>query len=182
MCLQLEFSCVFTFSLPGVLYREFRDIMRILTTFLGKIHRNPALVENFCRRPKSVHQYCAKGSPTNTLKALWCICVFLLFPLKQAFWYKKQKVFLPVEALEFSELKTPLVYALFPLILGDLRRNCGLGGFGLPGGRRLGLMSGARPQISARKINKRSVSVRNGLRHDLGVQRLESKLHRCQNL
>ena len=40
-----------------------------------------------------------RGSPTTTLKALWCICIFLLFPS-----------FLPAEALEFSELKTPLVY------------------------------------------------------------------------
>ena len=37
------------------------------------------------RRPKSIHQYCAKGSPTNTLKPLWCICIFLLFPLKTRF-------------------------------------------------------------------------------------------------
>ena len=37
------------------------------------------------RRPKSIHQCCAKGSPTNTLKALWCICIFSLFPLKASF-------------------------------------------------------------------------------------------------
>ena len=37
------------------------------------------------RRPKSIHQYCAKGSPTTTLKALRCICIFLLSPLKTSF-------------------------------------------------------------------------------------------------
>ena len=39
------------------------------------------------RRPKSIHQCCAKGSPTTTLKALWCICISCFFPWKQAFWY-----------------------------------------------------------------------------------------------
>ena len=28
--------------LVGALYREFREVMRILTTFLGKAHRNPS--------------------------------------------------------------------------------------------------------------------------------------------
>ena len=28
-----------------------------------------------------------RGSLTNTLRVLWCICIFLLFPWKQAFWY-----------------------------------------------------------------------------------------------
>ena len=28
--------------LAGALYREFRDFMRILTTFLGKTHKNPS--------------------------------------------------------------------------------------------------------------------------------------------
>ena len=37
------------------------------------------------RRPQSIHQYCAKGSPTDTLKALWCMRIFLLFPLKTRF-------------------------------------------------------------------------------------------------
>ena len=60
------------------------------------------------RRPKSIHQYCAKGSPTNTLKPLWCICIFLLFPFKTGFLVYTS--FLPGEELEFSELKTPLVY------------------------------------------------------------------------
>ena len=62
------------------------------------------------RRPKSIHQYCAKGSPTNTLKALWCICIFPLIPLKTSVFGFHQTSFLPVQALEFSELKTPLVY------------------------------------------------------------------------
>ena len=74
-------------------------------------------MEGTCfRRPKSIHQYSAKGSPTNTLKPLWCTCIFLLFPLKQAFWYTPN-LFLPVEELEFSELKTPLVYTFSPLIV-----------------------------------------------------------------
>ena len=28
--------------LAGALYREFREVMRILTTFFGKTHRNPS--------------------------------------------------------------------------------------------------------------------------------------------
>ena len=28
--------------IAGALYREFREFMRILTTFLGKTHRNPS--------------------------------------------------------------------------------------------------------------------------------------------
>ena len=68
------------------------------------------------RRPKSIHQYCAKGSPTTTLKALWCICIFPLFPLKTSFLVYTKPLFWPVEALEFSELKTPLVYTFFPPI------------------------------------------------------------------
>ena len=59
---------------------------------------------------KSIHQCCAKGSPTNTFKALWCIYVF--------FTQKKRPLFL-VKALEFSELKTPLVY-IFP---GEFQAN-----------------------------------------------------------
>ena len=31
-----------TFFAGALLYREFRDLMRILTTFLGKTHRNPS--------------------------------------------------------------------------------------------------------------------------------------------
>ena len=58
-------------------------------------------------------QNCAKRSRTNTWKALWCICLFLRFPWKQALWYTPN-LFLPVEALEFSELKTPLVYTFVP--------------------------------------------------------------------
>ena len=69
------------------------------------------------RRPKFIHQYCAKGSPTNTLKALWCICISLAFPLKTSenkLFGIHQISFLPVEALDFSERKTPLVYTFFP--------------------------------------------------------------------
>ena len=67
-------------------------------------------VRNNNRRPKSIHQYCAKGSPTNTLKALWCICIFLSFSLENKLFGIHQTSFSPVEALEFTELKTPLVY------------------------------------------------------------------------
>ena len=44
--------------------------------------RNQNLQRDF-RRPKSIHQHCAKGSPTNTFRALWsqvwCICIFPSF-------------------------------------------------------------------------------------------------------
>ena len=43
-----------------------------------------------------------------------CICISLLFPLKTSFLVNTPTSFLPVEALEFSELKTPLVYTFFP--------------------------------------------------------------------
>ena len=66
------------------------------------------------RRPKSIHQYCAKKSPTTTSKALWCICIYLSFSLENKLFGIHQTSFLPVEALEFSELKTPLVYTFFP--------------------------------------------------------------------
>ena len=68
--------------------------------------------QNINRRPKSIHQYCAKGSPTNALKALWCI--FFFFSLESKLFGFHQTSFLPVEALEFSELKTPLGYTFFP--------------------------------------------------------------------
>ena len=55
-----------------------------------------------------------RGSPTTTLKALWCICIFHLFPLKRSVLGYTQTSFLPVEALKFSELKTPLVYTFSP--------------------------------------------------------------------
>ena len=60
-----------------------------------------------------MHQYRAKGSPTNTLAALWCICIFPTFPLKTSFLVYTKPRFFPVEALEFLELKTPLVYTFF---------------------------------------------------------------------
>ena len=42
------------------------------------------------RRLKSIHQYSAKRSPTQTWKALWCVYVFSpLFPWKSAFWYTR---------------------------------------------------------------------------------------------
>ena len=53
-----------------------------------RILRKIPLRPSCFRRPKSIHQYSAKGSPTTTLKPSWCICIFLLFLLKkQAFWY-----------------------------------------------------------------------------------------------
>ena len=50
----------------------------------------------------------------NTLKALWCICIFLLFPLKTSFYGIHQTSFLPVEALEFQAENTFGLY-FFPL-------------------------------------------------------------------
>ena len=54
------------------------------------------------RRPKSIHQYCAKGSPTTTLKALWCICIFLLFPLKTSFLVYTNHLFCLLRHLSFQ--------------------------------------------------------------------------------
>ena len=54
-----------------------------------------------------------EGVPHKHLEGSLCICIFLPFSFffhwKPAFWYT-QTSFLPVDALEFSELKTPLVY------------------------------------------------------------------------
>ena len=86
----------------------------------------PSQHRRMVRRPKSIHQYCAKGSPTNTLKALWCICIFLLFPLKTSFLVYTKPPFLPVDALEFSELKTPLVYTFFPPNGGATPPRCSM--------------------------------------------------------
>ena len=38
--------------LAGALYREFREFMRILTTFLGKIHRNPSQLVQTAETPE----------------------------------------------------------------------------------------------------------------------------------
>ena len=77
-----------------------------------------SLSHSLYRTPKSIHQYCVTRSPSNTSKALWCsACIFsLLFPLKTSIWGIHQTSFWPVEALDFSELKTPLVYTFSPLI------------------------------------------------------------------
>ena len=51
------------------------------------------------------------------MKALWCICISLAFPLttsENKLFGIHQTSFLPVEALEFSERKTPLVYTFLP--------------------------------------------------------------------
>ena len=49
-----------------------------------------------------MHQYCAKGSPTNTLKALWCTCVFLSFPLKTSFLVYTKPLFCLLRHLSFQ--------------------------------------------------------------------------------
>ena len=54
------------------------------------------------RRPKSIHQHCAKGSPTTTLKALWCICIFLLFPMKTSFLVYTKPLFCLLRHLSFQ--------------------------------------------------------------------------------
>ena len=69
------------------------------------------------RRPKPIHQCSAKRSLTNTWEALWCICFFPSFPLKTSIFGTHQPLFLPDEALEFSELNTPLVWGSTDLIL-----------------------------------------------------------------
>ena len=67
-----------------------------------------------CRSPKSIHQYCAKESSTNTWKPLWYIGIFLLcpfFPLENKLFGIHQTCFF------LSRLKTPLVYTFFSPIL-----------------------------------------------------------------
>ena len=54
------------------------------------------------RRPKPMHQYCAKGSPATTLKALWCICIFLLFLLKTSVLGYTQPLFSLLRHLSFQ--------------------------------------------------------------------------------
>ena len=50
---------------------------------------------------------------THTWKVLWCICFVLVFSLENKLFGIHQEPFLPVEAIELSELKTPLVYTFF---------------------------------------------------------------------
>ena len=66
------------------------------------------------RRPKSIHQYCAKGSPTNTLEALWCTCIFPSFPLKTSFLVYTKTLFCLLRRLSFQSWR-PLWCILFSL-------------------------------------------------------------------
>ena len=61
-----------------------------------------------------MHKCCATRSPANTSKALWCICIFPLFPFKTSELGIHQTAFWPVEARGFLELQTPLVYTFCP--------------------------------------------------------------------
>ena len=57
----------------------------------------------FNRRPKSIHQHCAKESPTTTLKALWCVYVFsCVFPLKTSFLVYTKPLFCLLRNLNFQ--------------------------------------------------------------------------------
>ena len=67
------------------------------------------------RRPKSIHQCCARGPPPTPWRLFGVYVFSFFFPWKQALWYTPN-LFLPVEALEFSELKTLWVYTFFPPI------------------------------------------------------------------
>ena len=58
------------------------------------------------RRPKSIHQCCAKRSPTNTLKPLWCMCIFLLCPLKTSFWVYTKPLLCLLRHLSFRAENT----------------------------------------------------------------------------
>ena len=51
---------------------------------------------------QNLYQYCAKGSPTTTLKALWCTCIFPLFPLKTSFLVYTKPLFCLLRHLNFQ--------------------------------------------------------------------------------
>ena len=111
-------SLVPTFFAGRTLFLEHKSRgCEISNSLLKTAHcrKGMAQTNGVVRRPKSIYQHRAKGSPTNTLKPLWCICIFLLFSLANKLFGIHQTCFVPVEALEFSELKTPLVYTLFSL-------------------------------------------------------------------
>ena len=59
--------------------------IRVFSGYRARLDLQIARQSATNRRPKSIHQCCAKGSPTNTLKALRCICIFLPFPSKTSF-------------------------------------------------------------------------------------------------
>ena len=56
----------------------------------------------------------ARRGPPQTPSRLFGVYVFSIFSLTNKLFGIHQTSFLPVEALEFSELKTPLVYTFFP--------------------------------------------------------------------
>ena len=57
----------------------------------------------------------ARRGPPQTPRRLLGVCVFsFFFPLKTSSLVYTKPLFWPIEALEFAELKTPLVYTFVP--------------------------------------------------------------------
>ena len=63
-----------------------------------------------------------RGFPTNTFKALWCICIFLLFPLKASFLVYTKPLFCLLRQLSFQSWKH-LWCILFSLRLSSVQSH-----------------------------------------------------------
>ena len=90
------------------------------TLFRLELLREPHRHTPFPRRPQigrtnTMHQYRVIRSRANAWKAVWCMCFFPFFSLKnQQFGFAPNLFFWPVEALGSSELNTSLGYTFAP--------------------------------------------------------------------